>query len=133
VLAYYESGREVGRLDNGRLAGPLEFARTTELLSRVLPSRPSRILDVGGGPGVYSQWLAERGHRVRLIDTVSLHVERARSAGVDARRGEATDLEEPDGSVDVVLLMGPLYHLFQEADRLEALRGHVGCCDREGC
>jgi SAM-dependent methyltransferase len=36
-------------------------------------------------------------------------------------QGDARELDEPTGSVDVVLLLGPLYHLTEAADRLGAL------------
>jgi hypothetical protein len=35
-----------------------------------------------------------------------------------ARVGDARQLDEPDGSADAVLLMGPLYHLTEREDRL---------------
>jgi len=122
VLDYYESGRELDRLNDGSLAGPLEFERTIELLLRYLPARPLEVLDIGGGPGVYANWLLKRGYSVCLVDPVHRHVEAARALGVEAQLGEAASLEHPDSSVDVVLLMGPLYHLVDERDRLQALR-----------
>src|SRR4051795_7042045 len=122
VLEFYESGRELGRLNDHELAGPLELARTLELFERFIPATRCRVLDVGGGPGIYAQWLADRGHDVRPVDRVRRHVEAARAAGVQAYVGEAGHLEEADQSVDVVLLMGPLYHLPVRADRDGALR-----------
>jgi SAM-dependent methyltransferase len=122
VLDYYESGREFGRLTDGSLAGPLEYERTIELLQRYVPVGADHVLDVGGGPGTYANWLAQRGHSVRLVDPVGRHVEAARSLGLDAELGEAQRLEQADSSFDVVLLMGPLYHLVDEPDRLQALR-----------
>jgi SAM-dependent methyltransferase len=55
------------------------------------------------------------------------HVERAaaraaRGPSFSARLGAAHDLPAGDGSVDAVLLMGPLYHLFTTGDRVAALR-----------
>lgn len=122
VIDFYESGRELGRLTDGNLAGPLEFERITELLQRHLPRNARDVLDVGGGPGVYADWLTRRNHSVRLIDPVRRHVEHARSLGIDAELGEAERLDQPDDSVDAVLLMGPLYHLVEETSRLRALR-----------
>lgn len=122
VTDFYASGREFGRLDNGDLAGPLEFERTIELFERFLPAGTLNVLDVGGGPGIYSQWLAQRGHSVCLVDPVERHVEAARELGVEARVGEAEGLVEGDATQDVVLLMGPLYHLVRKDDRLRALR-----------
>ena len=39
----------------------LEFVRSMELLERLLPAPPARVLDVGGGPGTYAMPLAQRG------------------------------------------------------------------------
>jgi len=104
IRAYYESGIELGRLERGYWR--LEFARTKELLLRYLPPAPARVLDVGGGPGVYAAWLADAGYDVTLVDFLPLLVELARGR---------------DKSYDVVLLLGPLYHLVEERERLAAL------------
>jgi SAM-dependent methyltransferase len=123
VRAYYEGGVELDRLEQGY--SRIEFARTKELLDRHLPPAPATVLDVGGGPGVYAEWLAERGYRVHLVDGSPLHVERAtsRSGGrFTAAIGDARALDEPDRAYDAVLLMGPLYHLPERGDRIAALR-----------
>jgi SAM-dependent methyltransferase len=124
IRAFYERGGEAGRLLGSFPSGPLELARTQEILLRYLAPPPLEILDVGGGPGVYAAWLADRGDRVHLIDPIPLHVEQARaaSANVTAELGDARQLVQADASVDVVLLLGPLYHLVERDDRLRALR-----------
>ncbi|WP_030919249.1 class I SAM-dependent methyltransferase [Streptosporangium amethystogenes] len=120
LLAYYGQDREDDRLRVGR--GRLELWRTQDVLRRALPPAPARVLDVGGGTGVHAEWLAADGYRVELIDLVPLHVERAtRLAGITARQGDARELPVPDESVDAVLLLGPLYHLAERADRVRAL------------
>lgn len=123
IRGYYETGIEAERLRQGY--SRVELERTKEILGRYLPSEPARVLDVGGGPGVYAEWLAEQGHVVRLVDAMPLHVEQAleRARGrFTAVLGDARELEEADGSYDVVLLFGPLYHLLEREDRLTALR-----------
>ncbi|MEO3875892.1 class I SAM-dependent methyltransferase [Nonomuraea sp. B12E4] len=120
VHAYYEQGREHDRLREGR--GRLEFWRTQDVLRRLLPPPPARVLDVGGGTGVHAEWLGADGYEVELLDPIPLHVERAsRMAGLTARLGDARRLPVPDASVDAVLLLGPLYHLTDRADRVRAL------------
>jgi SAM-dependent methyltransferase len=132
---HYEQGNEAARLSSSG-AGRLEFERTQEILLRHLPEPPATIADIGGGPGRYALWLAGLGYRVVHRDLVPLHVEQIRSAladdsvdGASAQRlriesavGDARSLDLGDGTVDAVLLLGPLYHLIRRADRVQALR-----------
>ena len=92
-------------------------------------TRPGRVLDVGGGAGEYASWLLARGYDVTLVDPVEKHVEQAAtrfaagSAGTgNAEVGDARSLRFADDTYDAVLLLGPLYHLTERADRLKALR-----------
>lgn len=62
VAAYYAAYPEEARLTRG--SSRLEFERTKEILARVLPEAPARVIDVGGAAGAYSAWLAERGYDV---------------------------------------------------------------------
>ena len=119
--AHYELGLEEGRLFREDGTPRLELRRTLELLERFLPPPPADVLDVGGGPGVYSRILGARGYRMRLVDVLPLHVEQARAHGLDARVGDARSLDDPDDAYDAVLLLGPLYHLIERADRVRAL------------
>lgn len=120
ILAYYRRDREDDRLRAGH--GRLEFLRTRDVLRRVLPTPPASVLDVGGGTGVHARWLVEDGYRVHLIDPVPLHVTRAAALpGVTAAVGDARALAEPDAGYDAVLLLGPLYHLVERAERVRAL------------
>ena len=125
--AHYEAGVERGRLLTDGEPG-LELVRTLELLARYLPKPPGDVLDVGGGPGVYASALARDGYRVRLVDVLPMHVEQAAAvsdeqpeAPFETRVGDARDLGEENESADAVLLLGPLYHLTERADRVQAL------------
>jgi len=123
IQRYYDAGLEGARLGEG--SGLLELARTQDVLERHLPAAPSRVLDVGGGTGVYARWMAGRGHDVHLYDPVERHVEEARThptpALAGARVGDARSLPEADASADAVVMLGPLYHLTERADRVRAL------------
>lgn len=127
VRAYYDRGNEGARL--GRGTGLLEFARTKELIERHLPEGELDVLDVGGGPGVYAHWLSELGHRVTLVDPVPLHVQQARErdARIVAIVGDARDVPVAGASADVVLMLGPLYHLTDPQDRMRALAEATRC------
>jgi SAM-dependent methyltransferase len=126
MAAHYEGGVEEPRLSTW---GRLEFIRTMEILRRHLPRRAAVIADIGGGPGAYALPLADEGHRVHLLDPMPLHVEQARrssrvikdAALVSADVGDARDLPWPEETIDIALLLGPLYHLAASEDRLRAL------------
>jgi ubiquinone/menaquinone biosynthesis C-methylase UbiE len=122
LLTFYEkSGAERVRLV--RREGQLELVRTKELLERFILTARARIIDIGGGTGVYSSWLASLGHRVHLVDIVPGHVEDAsRDRTFTAVVGDARALPVSDDSYDVALLLGPLYHLPELEDRLQAIR-----------
>lgn len=128
IRAFYERIDEATRLHAGD--GLLERERTQEIVLRFLPGGALRVADVGGGPGEHACWLAGLGHDVALVDAVPRHVEqaaaRAAADGLAARvtcaQGDARALPLESGSCDAVLLLGPLYHLTERADRLAALR-----------
>jgi ubiquinone/menaquinone biosynthesis C-methylase UbiE len=123
VVTHYESSLEEDRLSSGW--GALELVRTQEILRRHLPAPPARVLDVGGGTGVHADWLLADGYDVHLLDVTPRHVEQALDAlgsrGLSANVGDARRLPFPAGSVDAVLVLGPLYHLQDRADRVRAL------------
>jgi ubiquinone/menaquinone biosynthesis C-methylase UbiE len=127
VIDFYQNHYdEQGRLLRNKSA--LEFARTQDIILRYLPKPPASVLDVGGGPGRYSAWLAELGYSVKLLDIVPKHIEQARAlsdslAGkrFEAQIGDATNLEVEDNSQDAVLELGPLYHLIEKRQRTAAL------------
>lgn len=126
VVAVYEAGDEDTRL--GLERNRVEWERTCELLTRWLPPAPARILDVGGASGRYAACLQEAGHQVQVIDPVPKHVEQARARGLRAQIGDARCLPFGDGTSDAVLLLGPLYHLPDPADRTRALAEGVRVC-----
>ncbi|MFG1604348.1 class I SAM-dependent methyltransferase [Actinoplanes sp. NPDC049265] len=124
VLAYYERGGETVRLSAG--VGRLEFLRTWDILTRILPPPPAVIVDVGGATGVYAGPLAHAGYQVTVVDPVPSHVSAsAARPGVTAVLGDARALPFDPASADAVLLMGPLYHLLDPAVRALAWREAV--------
>jgi len=122
IISFYTTHSDDERLFQG--LGMLELARTKEIVLRHLPKPPLTVLDVGGGTGVYSEWLGGLGYEAHLIDITPSHVARARArvrvASVEL--GDARHLSWPDASADIVLFLGPLYHLTGSADRVLALR-----------
>lgn len=126
IETYYLQGKEAERLSSEW--GELERQRTQAILKRYLPPAPAKIFDIGGGAGAYAMPLAKEGYEVHLIDAVRLHVQQAKARaareGVSLAsivEGDARHLNVPDGSADAVLLLGPLYHLTERSDRVQAL------------
>ncbi len=125
---YYDHFDEEGRLTIG--SGPLELARTQEILTRYLPSLPAVIGDVGGGAGIHALWLAQKGYQVHLVDPVPKHIEQANRASLiqsdyplaSAMVGDARSLDWEDNHVDALLALGPLYHLTEREPRIKALK-----------
>ena len=113
------------RLDRHRT----EFEVTMKALREFLPEAPRRLLDVGGGPGRYSIALARLGYSVTLFDLsqgcLELAQQKSKELGVELSAtvgGNALSLRDfAEETFDVVLLMGPLYHLLSENDRRQAV------------
>lgn len=128
ILRHYSGIDEASRLQTGWFQ--LEAERTRELIRRRLVPPPATILDVGGGAGAYACWLASSGYSVHLIDPIPKHVEQACAASAaqperplaSIALGDARKLHQADRSIDAVLLLGPLYHLTEPGERLQALR-----------
>ncbi|HEU4725282.1 MAG TPA: class I SAM-dependent methyltransferase [Candidatus Eisenbacteria bacterium] len=127
VVDYYGRYPEEARLERGPFR--LEFERTKEIFRRLLPPAPAQVIDVGGAAGAYSAHLAALGYEVHLVDLSPRLVEEARRRNEGAARpiasfavADARRLPQGDATADAVLVMGPLYHLPEPADRLAALR-----------
>ena len=129
IEQYYAEFAEHERLKSGM--GQLEFERSKRVLQSFLPPPPAVIVDVGAGTGPYSFWLSELGYETHLIDQSARLVElcrsriRANPQGPGPRSvevGDARSLAQPDASCDAVLMLGPLYHLMERRERVQAIR-----------
>ncbi len=108
----------------------LEFEITRHFIRRHLTAKPAFILDVGGGPGRYAIDLARQGHKVDLLDlspgNIALAQKQAAAARARLNRAEVADARDlghlvPD-SYDMVLCLGPLYHLTEAAEHAQVVR-----------
>lgn len=132
VRAHYneDANKEWSRFDGG---ARVEFELNKRFLARYI--KPGdRVLDCGGGPGRYSLWLAEMGCDVTLFDLAEENVKfglaKADELGLKLSgiAGDARKVRElVEGEFDHVLLMGPLYHLTDEADRRMAVNSCMDC------
>lgn len=134
---YYDSAPEESRLETG--TSQLEELRSRELILRHAPKPPAIVFDVGGAGGAYAFWLAEFGYDVRLFDAVPRLVDVARQRNERAVHrltscavADARALPEPNESAEMVLLLGPLYHLVDDHDRQTALSEAIRVLRPEG-
>lgn len=133
---YDEYGeREWERLDRD-FHHRLEWEATVDRLDADLPepdehSELPSVLDVGGGAGRYSIWLAERGYRVTMVEVSETQRELARERlserGLDdqvtVHEGDVRDLDFEERTFDATLCLGgPLSHVLDAAERSTAVR-----------
>ncbi len=124
IRQYYKYFDEKNRLINTN-SGKLEYVMTTDILEKNLPSE-GNILDLGGGAGAYSFYLAEKGYQVYLADLsedlIMMAKQQARESGdsnlISCDVVNAIDLSiYNDNQFDAILLLGPLYHLLEKDER----------------
>jgi len=138
IAEYYRQAPEERRLEEGAFL--LESLRTRELIERHAPASPVTVVDIGGAAGAYALWLAEAGYSVHLLDPIPRLVAEAERRSVAAPRplascavGDARNLPFPDQTADLVLLLGPLYHLTAAQDRAGALDEAARVLKPGGC
>ncbi|MFC9710691.1 class I SAM-dependent methyltransferase [Paenibacillus sp. NPDC056933] len=127
VIEYYSRFDEWGRLDRE----PLEFIINMHYIRESLPAT-GLVLDNGAGPGKYAMELARLGYRVTLSDLTPASVDMARQKAKEMDLTQqfdgfhvldATHLNGiADETYDASLMLGPLYHLQTEEERVAAVR-----------
>lgn len=115
--------------ENARFAskhGTVEFLTTLRYIEKYL--KPGdRVLEIGAGTGRYSHELARRGYTVDAVELVEHNIESFRkntlpNEKISVTQGNALDLSAfPNDRYDMTLLLGPLYHLYQEEDKRQAI------------
>lgn len=131
---YYESIYNEDTRAFGTRAEQIEFIYTKKLIEQLVkPS--SSVIELGCGTGYYGLYLANKCRIYHGIDLIPKHVELFKEkinkqslTNVSASLGDATSLPEiADNSFDIVLVLGPMYHLPRE-DRLKAIRESRRIC-----
>lgn len=135
LKAYYESWDEDARLASRH--GQVEFLTTMHFIDRYL--RPGmRVLEIGAGTGRYSHALAQCGYEVDAVELIAHNINVFRQKTqpgerVTIRQSNAPDLADfADGSYDVTLLLGPMYHLHTEGEQKRALQEALRVTRRGG-
>ncbi|MBQ7327223.1 MAG: class I SAM-dependent methyltransferase [Clostridia bacterium] len=135
LLEYYENYDEDGRLTTR--FGYVEYLTTMKYIDRYLFDG-ARILEIGAGTGRYSHALARKGYEVDSVELIEHNIEVFKSKitpdeRITVRQGNAIDLSFiEDEKYDITLLLGPMYHLYTEEDKLKALSEAVRVTKRGG-
>lgn len=106
-----------------RRHGMVEFQTTMHHLHRFL--RPGfSLLDIGAGTGRYTSALMAEGYEVKAVELVrhNIDVFLKREPSANVVQGDARNMPfVQTDSADLTLLLGPLYHLFGDEEKLKAL------------
>ncbi len=128
-LRQYSGAGEEYRLFSTKV-NETEYRLTMHYLHRFL--KPGdRIIDIGAGCGVYTNALANEGYSIDAIDLHPDNVARMKELFKDAEninvhQANAMDLKEfQDDTYDLVLELGPVYHLHKTPERIAAIKEAV--------
>lgn len=117
--------------------GYVEYITTMKYIEKYL-KEGMRILEIGAATGRYSHALARKGYKVDAVELLEHNIEifkRNTQEGEDITitQGNAMDLSHfEDNTYDITLILGPLYHLFTEEDKLKALKEAVRVTKKGG-
>lgn len=106
-----------------RRHGQVEFETTLYHLHRYLQVGQT-VLDIGAGTGRYASALMAEGYRVKAVELVKRNIDvfLKREPNADVVQGDARNMPFlADATGDITLLLGPLYHLIGDAEKLKAL------------
>ena len=107
-------------------SGQVEFLTTIRYVEKYLfPG--AKILEIGAGSGRYCHYFAQNGYAVDAVELLDVNIGHIRAHTKEGEpirifQGNALNLNflAPE-TYDIVLLLGPLYHLYTEEDQLTAL------------
>lgn len=135
LTEYYENYDEQGRLETRH--GNVEFVTTMKYIERYL-RKGMRVLEIGAATGRYSHTIARMGYDVTAVELVEHNIELFKKYTQEGERvsimqGNATDLSFlEDNSFDITLVLGPMYHLFEDEERRKAMSEAVRVTKKGG-
>lgn len=132
---FYENYDEDTRLTTRQ--GQVEYLTTMKYIHEGLQPG-QRVLEIGAGTGRYALALAREGYRVDAVELVQKNLDALLAKiqpgeKVAAAQGNALNLSMyADDTFDLTLCLGPMYHLYTELDKVQALREAVRVTKRGG-
>jgi 2-polyprenyl-3-methyl-5-hydroxy-6-metoxy-1,4-benzoquinol methylase len=110
-------------------ANSIEFYTTIHFIEKYLKSN-SRIIELGAGHGIYSQYLAEKGHDLVASDIVDDNVQKMEllvkehnQKNISVIQLDALESSQKfNTEFDMTLCLGPLYHLRKQEEREKCIK-----------
>lgn len=137
IIESYENSKEEDRLTTNN-ARRIEFITTTRIFDELFENK-MKVLDCAAGTGVYAFYLANKGHEVTATDITPRHIEiieqklKNKKYNMNTSILDATDMNIfEDESFDIVLNMGPLYHLITEDLRQKCISESIRVLKKGG-
>lgn len=124
LIEFYNQCDEDNRL-NTRY-GAIEFITTMKYINKYL-KKDMKIIEIGAATGRYSHTLARNGYEVDAVELLEHNIEIFKKntmygENVTITQANAKDLSAFESEkYDITLLLGPMYHLYTEEDKLKAL------------
>lgn len=136
IIDKYNDYDEDDRLVSNR-AHNMEYLTTMRYIQRFLKPG-AKILEIGAGTGRYSIALAKMGYNVTAVDLAPKHVgimkqKSRRLKNFKCMVADCLDLSMfKDDSFDMVLNLGPMYHLFHQKDKHQAIKETIRVAKKNG-
>lgn len=126
---FYNSIEEDNRLFQDK-RHYVEYLTTIKYIFKYL-KKGFKVLEVGAATGVYSRYIAKMGYEVHAIELLDSHIKVFKSKidsdmNITVNQGNALDLSMyKDNTFDIVLNLGPMYHLFNNLDKKQAVKESI--------
>ena len=138
IVESYENYQEENRLATNN-ARKIEFITTSRIMDELFNNGTKKILDCAAGTGIYTFHLHNAGHEIIATDITPRHVEimkkHATKEGYQMRIEvmDASDMSRfANDSFDIVLNMGPFYHLVDKERRQQCLNESIRVLKKGG-
>jgi len=133
---YYQNYDEENRLTRDNTHN-IELYITQNYINKYLKEH-DKILEIGAGTGRYSLSLASKGYDVTSVEYVKHNLDILKSKITKDMKitpilGDAINLKElEDNTYDLTLVLGPLYHLYDEKDIDSAISEAIRVTKKKG-